>query len=57
MAFTAHVEYLYHITCKTCGFYWTYASMEKNFEIGKREYSCPACAEKGKIELQDEVGL
>ncbi len=57
MSFTAHVEYLYHITCKTCGFYWTYASMEKNFDISKREYTCPNCAEKGKIELQAELGL
>ena len=55
--FTAHVEYLFHITCKECKFYWTYASMQKNFDIEKRSYTCPNCGEKGKIELADEVEI
>ncbi|MEE2943990.1 MAG: hypothetical protein VX444_02345 [Pseudomonadota bacterium] len=56
MSFTAHVEYLFHITCTSCHYYWTYASMEKNFDIERRPLFCPLCGEKGKVKLQDEVG-
>ncbi|MEM6276397.1 MAG: hypothetical protein AAF714_05565 [Pseudomonadota bacterium] len=55
VGFSAHREYLFHITCRECGFYWTYASMESGFDIEKRGYSCPNCGHKGRIELQDEV--
>ncbi|MEO1798341.1 MAG: hypothetical protein AAFR53_15225 [Pseudomonadota bacterium] len=57
MGFTAHLEYLFHITCSECGFYWTYAAMEKGFDISKRSYTCPNCGHKGRIALQDEVKL
>ena len=55
VGFSAHLEYLFHITCKECGFYWTYAAMQKGFDIQKRAYTCPNCGHNGKIELQDEV--
>ncbi|MEM7438594.1 MAG: hypothetical protein AAF393_03275 [Pseudomonadota bacterium] len=57
MSFTAHVEYLFHITCENCKFYWTYASMQKDFDMGKRAYTCPNCGEKGNVKVADEVGL
>lgn len=56
VSFTAHLEYLFHITCTECSFYWTYASMSKDFSIESRTYSCPSCGSKGKIALGDEVG-
>ena len=55
VGFSAHLEYLFHITCTECGFYWTYAAMQKGFDIEKRAYSCPNCGAKGKIALEDEV--
>ncbi|MEM1234397.1 MAG: hypothetical protein AAGH70_09740 [Pseudomonadota bacterium] len=55
VGFSAHLEYLYHITCKECGFYWTYASMERGFDMGRRAYTCPSCGHKGRIDLQDAV--
>lgn len=57
MSFSAHLEYLFHITCSECKFYWTYAAMQKNFNIEKRTYHCPNCGHKGKIKLQDEINL
>ena len=57
MSFTAHLEYLFHITCSECKFYWTYAAMQKNFNIEKKDYHCPNCGLKGKIKLEDEVNL
>ena len=57
MSFTAHLEYLFHITCSECKFYWTYAAMQKNFNIEKKDYHCPNCGHKGKINLEDEVNL
>ncbi|MEM1377139.1 MAG: hypothetical protein AAGG69_07090 [Pseudomonadota bacterium] len=53
--FAAHLEYLFHITCPECSFYWTYASMQKAFSIEKRAYTCPNCGFKGKVTLADEV--
>ena len=55
MAFTAQLEYLFHITCDSCKYYWTYASMTKSFNIEKKSYHCPNCGEKSKIILQDEI--
>ena len=55
MSFTAHLEYLFHITCSECKYYWTYAAMQKNFNIEKRQYHCPNCGHKGKIKLEAEI--
>ena len=55
MAFAAHLEYLFHITCDSCKYYWTYASMTKSFNIEKKSYHCPNCGKKSKITLQDEI--
>ncbi len=55
MGFVAHLEYIFHITCSNCNYYWTYASMEKSFTIEKKSYYCPNCGEKGKIVLQNEI--
>ena len=55
MSFTAHLEYLFHITCDECKFYWTYAAMEKRFDITRRKYNCPNCGHKDTIKLNDEV--
>ncbi len=55
MVFIGHLEYIFHITCDNCKFYWTYATMSKSFDIEKRSYYCPNCGSKNKIQLQDEV--
>ena len=55
MSFTAHLEYLFHITCSECKFYWTYASMIKNFDIERRDFHCPNCGQKNRIKLEGEV--
>jgi hypothetical protein len=55
MTFMAHLEYLFHLTCEECKFYWTYASMEKSFDITKNQFNCPNCGCKGKVELQAEL--
>ena len=57
MTFTAHLEYLFHITCANCKFYWTYASMQKQFDIEKGYFYCPKCGQKNRIELQGETGV
>ena len=55
MSFSAHLEYLFHITCSDCKFYWTYASMEKNFYIEKKTFYCPNCGQKNRINMEAEV--
>ena len=61
MSFTAHLEYLFHITCSECKYYWTYAAMQKNFnienveiistmiEIFEREGGCKSTAPQSSI--------
>jgi Zn finger protein HypA/HybF involved in hydrogenase expression len=55
MTFVGHLEYIFHITCSECKFYWTYATMEKSYNIEKREYYCPNCGIKKYIILQNEI--
>ena len=55
MSFYAHIEYLFHITCSDCKFYWTYASMEKNFITKKRDFHSPNCGQKNRIRLEDDI--
>ena len=57
MSFSAHLEYLFHITCSDCKFYWTYASMEKNFHIEKKVFYCPNCGQKNRINIEAEVPI
>ena len=57
MSFTAHLEYLFHITCSECKFYWTYASMEKKFDIERRNFHCPNCGQENRVKLEDEMTL
>ena len=54
-AFTAHVEYIYHITCKQCKCYFTYAVMQKNFKIDKTKWYCPTCGTQGTIKIEEEI--
>ena len=55
MSFTAHLEYIFHITCSNCKFYFTYAVMQKKFKIDRGNWYCPKCGLNGQIKLQDEV--
>ncbi len=55
MKFTAHLEYIFHITCDQCKFYWTQAVMQKGFDISKKPHFCPNCGRKNFIELQEEI--
>ena len=55
MVFSAHLEYIFHITCDECKYYWSHAVMQKDFDISKREYFCPNCGCKKMIKLQDEI--
>ena len=53
MNFSCHLEYIFHLTCENCKFYWTYATMEKKIKIDKFEFFCPNCGEKGTINYED----
>ncbi len=55
MTFSAHLEYLFHITCGECKFYWTYASMNKTFDITKKQYICQNCGSKNDVKLEEEL--
>ena len=55
MSFTAHLEYLFHITCASCKFYWTYAAMQKKFSIENRMFYCPSCGRKDYVKLEEEI--
>lgn len=54
MMFKAHCEYIWHITCNKCSFYWTMAVMKKGFKPDRGDYSCPMCHHKGRIEVDEE---
>ena len=53
MAFESHLEYINHITCQICKYYWTHATMDPKFEISRGEYHCPCCGRKGAVHQED----
>jgi len=55
MSFSAHLEYIFHITCIRCKCYFTYAVMKKNFQIDRGHWYCPKCGNKGHIKVEEEI--
>ena len=55
MSFTAHLEYIFHITCSNCKFYFTYAVMQKKFKIDRGNWYCPKCGQKGTVKIEKEI--
>ena len=53
--FSAHLEYIYHITCTKCKCYFSYAVMQKKFKIDRGQWHCPKCGAKGSIKLEEEI--
>ena len=51
--FNSHLEFINHITCSSCKHYWTYATMNPKFQIGRGEWFCPACGRKGTVQEED----
>jgi len=48
--FRTQKETIWHITCNNCSFYWTMPTMEEKLPMQDREFTCPVCAKKGKVE-------
>ena len=55
MTFSAHIEYIYHITCNVCKSYFTYATMNKRECVDRGHWYCPRCGQKGSVKVEDEV--
>lgn len=55
MSFKAHLEYIFHITCDQCKCYFSYAVMEKKFQIERGQMYCPRCGVKGSTKLEKEI--
>ena len=53
MAFRSHLEYINHITCQDCNYYWTYATMDPKFQISRGEWFCPNCGSRGAVYPED----
>jgi hypothetical protein len=45
--FTYSRETIWHITCRSCGFYWTYPTMNIKETPENRSWHCPLCGQKG----------
>ena len=55
MTFSAHLEYIFHITWQSCKCYFTYAVMQKKFRMDRGEWFCPRCGQKGSVKVEEEV--
>jgi len=55
VTFSAHIEYIFHITCNVCKNYFTYATMNEKERIDRGYWYCPKCGQKGTIKLEKEV--
>ncbi|MBL6782315.1 MAG: hypothetical protein ISQ21_04685 [Alphaproteobacteria bacterium] len=53
--FTHSRETIWHISCQTCGFYWTYPTMKINETPENRTWYCPLCGQKGTSEEQKDI--
>ena len=45
-------EVIWHLTCGSCGNYWTYPTMQMQEDITKRSFHCPLCGTKSRVELE-----
>ncbi len=54
-SFSAHLEYIFHITCNHCKCYFSYAVMQKKFRIDRGQWFCPKCGAKGSVKLEEEI--
>jgi len=48
--FRTQKETIWHITCNNCSFYWTMPTMEEKLKMDDRQFTCPVCSKKGKVE-------
>ena len=48
----ASKEVIWHLTCGSCGNYWTYPTMQMEQDITKRNFHCPLCGTKSRVELE-----
>jgi len=51
--FKAVKEIIWHLTCKGCSNWFTYATMEDKYCIERTTFYCPHCGKKGRVEKKD----
>ena len=51
--FSAVKEIIWHLTCKGCSNWFTYATMEDKYCIERTTFYCPHCGKKGRVEKKD----
>ena len=45
----AQQEIIWHLTCGSCFYYWTYPTMDINEKLEKKALHCPLCGVKSSI--------
>lgn len=55
MSFQAQKEIIYHLTCKVCKGYFTYATMNEHYDIERGHMYCPTCGLSGSAKLEESV--
>ena len=51
----ASKEVIWHLTCGSCGYYWTYPTMQTHQDISSLSFHCPLCGKKAKISIENDV--
>lgn len=49
----AHRETIWHLTCGSCRYYWTYPTMEAAEDIAGKPLHCPLCGTKSAVAVGD----
>ena len=46
-------EVIWHLTCGSCHYYWTYPTMNISEDISGKTFHCPLCGVKSDITVED----
>lgn len=49
----ANREIIWHLTCGSCHYYWTYPTMNPGEDIAGKQFHCPLCGTRSSVQVDD----
>lgn len=51
----AQKEIIWHLTCTSCKYYWSFPTMNENYKIEVGQIYCPGCGMKCCVEIDKQI--
>lgn len=53
----ASKEVIWHLTCPSCHYYWTYPTMNMDENINGKTFHCPLCGTRSTTKVDTAPGM